>query len=66
MKITLKLVVLGLLASFLVLGSAARAEYPEKPVTFPRSNVYGISRHVLRDAAAKFWDFRSRKSCRKE
>ena len=34
MKITLKLVVLGLLASFLVLGSAARAEYPEKPVTF--------------------------------
>ena len=34
MKITLKLVVLSILASFLVFGSAARAEYPEKPVTF--------------------------------
>ena len=34
MKITLKLVVLSILASFLVFGSAARAQYPEKPVTF--------------------------------
>ena len=34
MKMTLKLTVLSILASFLVFGSAARAEYPEKPVTF--------------------------------
>ncbi len=34
MKMTLKLAVLSILASFLVFGSAAQAEYPEKPVTF--------------------------------
>ena len=34
MKMTLKLTVLSILASFLVFGSAAQAEYPEKPVTF--------------------------------
>ena len=34
MKMTLKLTVLSILASFLVFGSAVQAEYPEKPVTF--------------------------------
>ena len=34
MKMTLKLAVLSILASFLVFGLAAQAEYPEKPVTF--------------------------------
>ncbi|GIS88772.1 MAG: hypothetical protein CM1200mP18_14820 [Gammaproteobacteria bacterium] len=34
MKMTLKLAVLSVLASFLVFGSVAQAGYPEKPVTF--------------------------------
>ena len=34
MKMTLKMAVLSVLASFLVFGSVAQAEYPEKPVTF--------------------------------